>query len=1029
MTTSSRNVRTTRARGWSTLAIVMVLGLGVLAGAQYIYRNRNRSDDPMAQLVGATGGYRFIEPRLTGGFGFEPLPPQTSGTTKPHVARIARIARVAVRIRNEQAGQHSDNVAVDHAIAAAHLLLNRPDVAASRLTALVERHPRSARLYSDLAATHLVLGPEEPFHYVKALDAASRALEIQPDLAEARFNTALALTALGLARLASITWQELAESNADAWGAEALERARRIDHARYPGRTTLIADLATATARRDRYDLESRIKDSVDTAVDFFFARFLLPATSRDIEDSLFFGETFLTVTGESLPADIAQQLRRADAKLPDIVDSHRLFLEARRCVESAQWSTARPVVERAIRALQRRPSPLLEWALFYDAVLDTQAGRFEPSLAKLANVLASPGAARQPLLRARAHYARSVAWSRTGQWPRALQERHAARDLFRQAGDAAWAGFLAEQIAEVYSYLGRPTHGWRERIDSISTAATFAAPLRRVLAFNVVGDDAYRAGLPLAALHYYKTALAEARFADDAVLIADSILGLLPAQASIDHRRALGQLEDAERAIKRIPDEFTSAAYEAALLRTRGTLPLGTPVQQREWVRAAIDEFSARGQWGHVLPLLERQAGLRLSAGDREGAERDFRSIVRLSEAQVQVDDALTTLSLGPFLRANEALLSLGAADDPEPSSLLDNAERLWHTRFSRRVSNKPEGILRAIQGRLAPRHCVLAYQPTRDALLSWSICPGHHVANRTEIPRERLAAAISSVTRHLQGRQHDEGVIGDLATVLLEPHRSLIATATHLYVVGGGPASLVPWGGMTWDGQPFVSGREIAHVPSLTYMLLHEEAGTPDPRRFLGVSAAGPVGDLPPLPGASDEVTRVFRLAASGILLQEEAATPPSVERAIGAASILHFAGHAVQDVDWPRESGLVLHGEDSAPFSVWTIGQIESLDLSHIDLVFLAGCRTGEPTAFGDEVGPSVAEAFLAAGASTVVSALWDVADEDAPTLATSFYEGIFLRGATPAAAVAALQEDLLEQSRAALIVHTASGAMSQ
>jgi CHAT domain-containing protein len=90
----------------------------------------------------------------------------------------------------------------------------------------------------------------------------------------------------------------------------------------------------------------------------------------------------------------------------------------------------------------------------------------------------------------------------------------------------------------------------------------------------------------------------------------------------------------------------------------------------------------------------------------------------------------------------------------------------------------------------------------------------------------------------------------------------------------------------------------------------------------------------------------------------------------------------------------------------------------------LVFLSGCETGlasaglEPFAQGIEEG-SLAQAFLAAGAGTVVATLWRVGDTGAADLAERFYRQLGLEGGVSAA------EALARSQREVIRARTGSG----
>jgi CHAT domain-containing protein len=102
-----------------------------------------------------------------------------------------------------------------------------------------------------------------------------------------------------------------------------------------------------------------------------------------------------------------------------------------------------------------------------------------------------------------------------------------------------------------------------------------------------------------------------------------------------------------------------------------------------------------------------------------------------------------------------------------------------------------------------------------------------------------------------------------------------------------------------------------------------------------------------------------------------------------------VLHFAAHAIADVDSPASSGLLLAPEGSdVEATLLSVEEVERLDLD-ADLVVLSACETNlGPRARGEGV-LSLARAFLRAGARAVLASEWKVADEAAAEIALAFH----------------------------------------
>jgi CHAT domain-containing protein len=137
----------------------------------------------------------------------------------------------------------------------------------------------------------------------------------------------------------------------------------------------------------------------------------------------------------------------------------------------------------------------------------------------------------------------------------------------------------------------------------------------------------------------------------------------------------------------------------------------------------------------------------------------------------------------------------------------------------------------------------------------------------------------------------------------------------------------------------------------------------------------------------------------------------TNATANAAIGVANPLLLSGFALaganarQSAGPDREDGIVLAGE------------IAGLELNGVSLAVLSACETGLGTVMTDEGVLGLRRAFHVAGVRTLVTSLWNVADETARLWMTAFYRE-HLQGelATDTAARQA-SRDLLARRRAA------------
>jgi CHAT domain-containing protein len=118
-----------------------------------------------------------------------------------------------------------------------------------------------------------------------------------------------------------------------------------------------------------------------------------------------------------------------------------------------------------------------------------------------------------------------------------------------------------------------------------------------------------------------------------------------------------------------------------------------------------------------------------------------------------------------------------------------------------------------------------------------------------------------------------------------------------------------------------------------------------------------------------------------------------------------VIHLAVHAIANETRPERSALVLlsdpaHDEDG----FLQASEIVQLPLN-ADLVVLSACDTAVGPLEGQEGVSTLSQAFLLAGARTVVSTLWSVEDETTLYLMKDFYSELNRKKRVPDALAAA------------------------
>ncbi|TFK33703.1 CHAT domain-containing protein [Crucibulum laeve] len=181
-------------------------------------------------------------------------------------------------------------------------------------------------------------------------------------------------------------------------------------------------------------------------------------------------------------------------------------------------------------------------------------------------------------------------------------------------------------------------------------------------------------------------------------------------------------------------------------------------------------------------------------------------------------------------------------------------------------------------------------------------------------------------------------------------------------------------------------------SYIPTISALLLNpsHSNSSPEPLKMLAVIQSET------LPATKREMEMIEKhILPSCLTKLGIPGIPAGVEDVashLSSASIAHFACHGIQNPFNPLESALLL---DDGQLQ---ISRIMKQHLPNASLAFLCACQT----AMGDEKLPdemiSLAAALLYSGFSSVVGTMWSIADEDGPSVADAFYEGVLIEANT-------------------------------
>lgn len=649
------------------------------------------------------------------------------------------------------------------------------DAAIERLEAL-ESHNSDARFLSDFAGAYYVRAQrrDRPSDFVRALDAADRAVAKDPTSFAANFNRALAQEALGFTDDAIESWDRLRKDRSQ-WGAEAASRYQALSSAKSRTEAQKWNDnkrrLPLAAETNDRKAIRNFIAPYCNPARHYLEDE-VLPAwadaiqrrNERKAETQLrlaaMVASALHDITHDPYLFDIVGAIQESSDPA-SLASAHLAFSAARKLEMAFSPSTVTAYADTE-RALSDAGSPLYLGARMSHATALTQNRRYDEALALFRTVEAEAGRRHYSDLIARVHSGRGYQWMTQGNDIDAFDEYSVAQSRFEAARDFENVVAAQNNIVGLLRRIGDKNLTWRESYISKRYLSNLVDATNR---HTRLGENALAAvdlGYPAVGLHYQNEAVR---------MLKDNLSHAEDKATILNFRYNLGVALRVRAGIyARLDNGITSA---------RADLAASTPLlgKAEAPIRSIPIAFNARLAAAEAHDLLDRKAAI---AELTQAIDLASSTYYQMLTASLRVQRADLYRLDGNRLAAEEDLrLAIATLRDEEKAALKyparqgTQAERLWSAYFSR----PQEAYRRLIRDRIDDGAREEAFDLAEKAR---AYEPLHLVLQRSDLPSEFRARIHDDEPMRLK----DIKEILPAGTFLLE--YSVMDDRTYVWIVG---------------------------------------------------------------------------------------------------------------------------------------------------------------------------------------------------------------------------------------------------
>jgi CHAT domain-containing protein len=953
----------------STALVIIALLSGSLIAYFSLWR-QSSEERALARMLAVYRDTRSFQARVTGGFTHQEYvetrnPSDSTGVDESR--RVALLSELDHEVFTHQRAASRHNLG--------RLFMLHGDMGPAEqqfLLALKER-PRDARLLTDLGALCYERSRKETKegHVLlhKAAEHLSNAIEIDPRLAEARFNRALCYERMNLFLQAESDWKQYLTLDGDSgWAAEAREhlnglreRATRLEKLEQ----SVQAEFRAAEAAGD----EVKMRDLVaahfvpvrNLAMDQLFDQYLNAAIAGEKSQADQYlrileriGRLIGEVKGDRFVSDAVDFAARGSLAVKREVQAiHQTIQQATQERARGNGGAACDLFAKAHNAAERigddTHAEMAVLGLARYNHLKNESKGFD----KLRNRLISDSKRRSHLqIYAKALLALANAEGGMQRLSLSLEHSRQAAKIARELGDAETAINGLRFVGAAYDSLGDHYSAVKQLFEASSLLHSSGInPAMAAVAYGNMGDALFREGEYITALPYQHEAVRMCEQSGNAMLLAYMVHRLGLSYGMLGRREeAMNYLRDAVERAEAIPDQMARLQLQIDIYTNSGDFYL----QQKKFneaiatYRRAIENIGGENMRLHLSSIHQGLATAYLANGQEAEAEAELEKSIRLAEeAREQISDARNRSAFlasrqsvyramvsFQFFNKNNQAQAFNYAEIAKARELLDAlagpgrlSESDGQVKLALSRSENPL-TLEQVQKALPADIQLAQYVVGKDRLMIWFVTRDRLTTAKFDIGADDLRSRITNYLDTLRKRGDLESLnsqASDLYKMLIAPIGKHLDPNRTLCIIPDSALQDLPFASLVSPETKHYLIEDFSLVinPSASVfartldLSRSKQRSASEPFLALGNPAFNQQAfpKLFPLHKSEQEIDRIRSFYPQRLILTGRQATESALVKQIGNYEIVHLAAHALSDQQSSMLSTIFLAGESGS------------------------------------------------------------------------------------------------------------------